>query len=434
MTKTTETNRNNNRVILLFWLIFTTVWIFASINPIKLLFTWNRETWTVVNVEVNEEEDDDWGTYYTYTPIVKYKCWWNVITESARSSSSFKYKRWESINIICDPLNYWNFILYSDFLILLFPIIWLFVLFLYFNSIKWWQTQMGKENTITWNSLLASESIKLSNTAPQNSSSEIIIPKNRHWNNNIQSTSNIPLFFGLFIFWWVSLFLVINLCSWRTSGNILWEIFCTLCSLWATVLIWYGSFKNIQNSNRIKNAKNNIEKWLLTQKNSIVKGFRQSATVLDQTYYEIITTDWNVNFYSERIPWKVIWFNDDISRFLDAEHIIYDPRDPQKALNELHQISNRELLWKYQWVDKILNNVISIKSPKLPDKNILWNYMQVLYTKTEQWLKNQIEQWESYKQPYWIFNGKKIYVWDIIKVYIDPFNEKIYLVDLSILN
>ena len=133
-----------------------------------------------------------------------------------------------------------------------------------------------------------------------------------------------------------------------------------------------------------------------------VAWFQYTSSVLDKKYYQIICNDWKSSFYSEEIIWKTYWYDDYPLKYLHALNIIYDVKNPQKTLYELDNH---------------------------PKKMMLAGWYQV----TSDRLAKQIAWGENYQHPYWIFNDRKVSVWDTINVYIDPNNNKSYLVDLSFL-
>ena len=149
-------------------------------------------------------------------------------------------------------------------------------------------------------------------------------------------------------------------------------------------------------------AKFRIRRWGMTIIQATVIWFQHTADALDNSYYKIICTDWLSEFYSEETAWKIYWFDDIPLDYLSALKIIYNPKNPQKAVQELNSHPKRL---------------------RIPEQ----------YEHTLNRLTKQIAAWDTYQHAYWVFNKKRITVGDTINMYINPDNRRSYLVDLSFL-
>lgn len=196
----------------------------------------------------------------------------------------------------------------------------------------------------------------------------------------------IPLFFG---------YLTIKS---DDDVGIGWILFLSLLAF----LFWYSFIVKLSQYIRSITAKIKIRKWNMAIIQDVVIWFQHTADGMSKSYYHIICTDWISEFFSEETAWQIHWFNDDALTYLRALKIIYDPKNPQKTLYELDNHPKRMMV-------------------------------SGEYEATSNRLTKQISAWESFKQAYWIFNRKRITVWDTINVYIDPNNKNSYLVDLSFL-
>ena len=97
------------------------------------MFTWTQVSWVVTDVIVHED-DDGWDTY---EPVVKYTCGWVTTNKKQWYSSSAHYRVWEKVTVYCDESNPTKFAIKSfwNYMLLLFPLIWLFILFLGVKSL-----------------------------------------------------------------------------------------------------------------------------------------------------------------------------------------------------------------------------------------------------------------------------------------------------------
>ena len=115
----------------LFLWIFSIAWFgfyWFLIFPIHLLmFTRTQATWIVTDVKVHEDDEDG----DTYEPKVKYTCGWITTEQRQWFSSSSHYREWEKVTVYCDESNPTNFTIksFSNYLLLLFPLLWLLVLY-----------------------------------------------------------------------------------------------------------------------------------------------------------------------------------------------------------------------------------------------------------------------------------------------------------------
>lgn len=356
--------KDNYRLALLAGIVFLVLWTFLSIKPVKVFLSWEKTTWTIVWVTPHERTNDDWGTYYTYTPTIQYTCGWEKVTSETRSSSSTKYKVWRSITAFCDPQEPKTLFISSDFLILIMPTIALLVLFIFWHHAISNRRQKEKQPSL---------------------SGDLI--------------SLVGLSFGLLLFSVVLVYLIYSIINGEASGNtMIGIIFVGL----AVRLLRRGVMVKLKEYLRIHNAKSKIERWSMVIIQATIIWFQHTATLLDKNYYQILCSDWTTKYDSEEIQWQVSLFDDMLLKYLEVLGIIYDPKNPQKTLEEL-------------------------------DANPKGTTLNIWYDKVSERLAQQIAAWENYEYPYWTFNGKKLTVWDSINVYIDPNNRKSYLVDLSFL-
>lgn len=360
-----ETNPNKKTYLLalVIWIFFSVLWIILSIKPMKLFISWEKTTWTIVWITPHEHEDDDWGTYYTYTPIIEYNCGWQKVKSSSDSSSSKQHKIWRSITVFCDPKVPDKFSIPEDLFILIMPMLGFFVVFIVWYYVISNRTQRNKKYNVSGN-----------------------------------LTSFIWIFGGFLIFF---MFLCLLIYSGINDGDFRSLIWIILFSI-PVRLLWYGLNVKLKDYIRIKTAKSKIEKWNMVIIQATVIWFQHTADVLDKSYYQIKCSDWTMKYDSEEIEWEISWHDDTPMKYLEMLEIIYDPKNPQKTLEELDAHPKYMMIPSY-------------------------------YEETSQRLTKQIAAWEDYEYPYWIFNWKKVTVWDSINVYIDPNNRKLYLVDLSFL-
>lgn len=98
------------------------------------MFTWTQVPWVVTDVIVHEDDDDG----DTYEPVVKYTCGWITTNQKQWYSSSAHYRVWENVKVFCDESNPTKFAIKSfwNYVMLLFPLVWLLVLFFWVKSLR----------------------------------------------------------------------------------------------------------------------------------------------------------------------------------------------------------------------------------------------------------------------------------------------------------
>jgi hypothetical protein len=91
------------------------------------MFTWTQVPWIVTDVAVHEDDEDG----DTYEPKVEYTCGWITTEQRQWYSSSSHYRVWENVKVYCNENNPTKFAIksFSNYLMLLFPLIWLVVLY-----------------------------------------------------------------------------------------------------------------------------------------------------------------------------------------------------------------------------------------------------------------------------------------------------------------
>ena len=382
-------NKRKRRLLYLLPIIFIVVGINFSKDPVMILLSGEKTIGTVIDVRVYKEINNEWNTYNMYSPIIEYTCWWQTNTQSPGYSSSRKYEVGQSVTVFCDSNDYSQIITYESLYIFSFPLVGIIMLLILIYTFKREEKkkEIAKENKQT-------KSKALKNLLQKNIS-EIEIFKKFHSVkiDNALWTAIIALFASVGIW-----YMFYNFLFGDGEKEISWAIF-----LWIFELVFIYLFI-IKAADYIRTitAKFKIRRWDLTIIQATVIWFQHTADALDSSYYKIICTNGLSEFYSEEIEWKIYWFDDIPLNYLEALKIMYNPKNPQNTLQELD--SHPKRLW-------------------IPDQ----------YEETSQRLTKQIAAWEDYEYPYWIFNGKKITVWDSINVYIDPDNRKSYLVDLSFL-
>ena len=84
--------------------------------------------WIVIDVHINKDSEDG----DTYEPKVKYTCGWVTTEERQWYSSSSHYRVWENVTVYCKDKNPTKFAVksFSNYLTLLFPLVWLFILYI----------------------------------------------------------------------------------------------------------------------------------------------------------------------------------------------------------------------------------------------------------------------------------------------------------------
>lgn len=402
-----NTNRKKStRPIFILPIMFILIWIGFCIIPIKLLFIWEKITWTIVDVRSKESTDDDWNVQTLYSPVIRYTCGWEKVTGSTSYFSSKRYTRNENITVLCNESNPSEFTTYWSFFPLVFTLFGLIALVVQIFNIKNAKIVKKTDNLEKWDNI---EELNFVEEPENTQSSELKPQKNLlqknlsdieffkkfpsvHINNEL-GTAIIFLIFSI-VFWYLIYYLLFG----GEEREVGWAIFASIFELVFLCMFITKLWEFIEHTI----AKRKIRIWNMTMIQAKVTWFQHTADVLDSSYFQILCSDWKSRFKSEETKWRIYKFSDIPLNYLEALKIIYDPKNPQKTLQELD--SHPKRFW-------------------IPDQ----------YEETSQWLVKQIAWWQDYKHAYWIFRGKRITVWDNINVYIDPNNRKLYLVDLSFL-
>lgn len=402
-----NTNKKKpTRPIFILPVICILLWIGFCIKPIKLLFTWEKITWTVVDVRSKESKDDEWNLQTLYSPVIRYTCGWKEVTESPGYFSSQRYTKNESITLLCNESKPTEFVTYWSFVPLIFTLYGLMFLFIQIFNIKNAKKVKKTDNSEEWDDIEELNIIE----EPENTQSLESKPKKNLLQKNLSDIEFFKKFPSVKIdnaLWTAIIALFASVGIWYIIYNFLfgdgekeisWAIFLWIFELVFTYLFIIKTADYI----RAITAKFKIRRWDLIIIQATVIWFQHTADALDSTYYKIICTNGLSEFYSAETEWKIYWFDDIPLNYLEALKIMYNPKNPQKTLYELDNHPQK----------------MRIKSS---------------YKETVSRLIKQISEWENYKKPYWIFNEKMVYIWDTINVYVDPQNSKSYLVDLSFL-
>ena len=399
--------KKSTRLMFILPIISILVWFSFCIIPIKLLFIWEKITWTVVDVRSKESVDDNWNIQTLYSPVIKYTCGWREVTGSLGYFSSKKYIKNQGITVLCNEDNPSEFTTYWGFIPLVFTLFWIFFLFIQINRLKAIKKQNIKAESKYAEDLDDKE--LLDDTYEFNNTETLKLKPQR---NLLQKNLSDIEFFKKFpsvqinnALWIAIIALFASVGIWYLIYNFLfgdgekevsWAIFLWIFELVFLYLFMAKLWEYIGNTI----AKRKIKRWNMTIIQAKVIWFHHTADALDNSYYQILCSDGESRFKSEEVRWKIYRFNDVPLDYLEALNIIYDPKNPQKTLQEL------DIHPKRLWISE-------------------------QYEDTSQRLVKQIAAWKDYEYPYWIFNWKRITVWDTINVYIDPANKKSYLVDLS---
>ena len=366
----------------------------------KLLISWDKVMGKIISVTSTKHENDEWKTYYMYSPTVEYNCWWSTVTQNVGTSSTTKYMAGKDIVVFCESKNPTNFMIIDD---------------VFFGPI------------VLIISLMATIACLVG-----------ILPKSKKNSLPIGMPINIPftiILLGTFIIFW-SLWLYFTYSLFKRGVSkwaLLWApIGCIVARI---VRNWF--IYKLEEHLRIAIAKKKVKRWRMIPVQLTIIWFKFSGEIMEtDRYYQIICSDWQKEFYSEEMLWEVSWFQKNSFEYLEGLKIIYNPKNPQETLDKL---KNSE--FKASKTDRTIINVIEAIWKLNPGNsnndidygeatNSMEKYVDWLYKQTVARLNRQIEQWDQYRHPFLIFNWIRIYVWDSINVYIDPHNKKSYLVDI----
>ena len=395
-----KNKKNNNRFAAILCLGFLILWLILGANPMKLLISWDKVMGKIVSVNSTKHENDEWKTYYMYSPTIEYTCWWSTVTQKTKSSSSTKYIEGKNIVVLCDPNDPTNFMIIDDvirgLIVLIIP-------------------------------LMAAIACLIG-----------MLPKSKKNSLPIGMPISIPtiiILLGAFIvFWSFWLYSIYSLIIWGVSvWALLWApIGCIVAWVLRNSLIY-----KLEEHLRIAIAKKKVKRWKMLPVQMTIIWFKFSGEVMEtDCYYQIICSDWQKELYSEEMLWKVSWFQTKSFEYLEGLKIIYNPKNPQETLDKLNDseylasktdrmiINITKIFWKLN-LSNSSEDVDNVEVTNSMEKYVDW-----LHKQTVARLNRQIKQWDQYKQPYLIFNWIRIYVWDSINVYIDPHNKKSYLVDI----
>ena len=244
-----------------------------------------------------------------------------------------------------------------------------------------------------------------------------IINMEKH-NNATKSTISLILLFVVFIA--IDIFLLIK-----------WTSIEALAIFWIfTIILWLWIYSNIQSALKIKKAKRLKRKWLAHPIDAKIIRFQLSQSNWDKTDYSFVVSDWETEFISEPFRWEITWYDEEMLRCLLTVCINYNILDIEPTIKEIEQIETTEDIRNHRFncspqAAKLLSSYASAAWTDLD-----WLLSRV--KRCEEYLKSQSNN-PSFRRSYLQYKDHQIYIWDVVKVYIDPSDSSIYWIDTDYL-
>jgi hypothetical protein len=197
-----------------------------------------------------------------------------------------------------------------------------------------------------------------------------------------------------------------------------------------TVILWAWIYSNIQSALKLKKAKRLKKKWIAHPIDAKVIRFQLSQSNWEKSDYCFVASDWESEFVSEPFKWEITWYDEERLRCLLIVCIDYNILDIESTIKEIEQIQTTEDIMN-RWQNhsahaaKLLN---SYASAVWTDFNWLLSNIR----RCEEYLKSQANN-PNFHRSYLEYNNRRIFVWDIVKVYIDPSDNSVYWIDTDYL-
>ena len=237
-------------------------------------------------------------------------------------------------------------------------------------------------------------------------------------NSSRKTTISLTLLFIVFV--GLDFFLLIRWAS-IESLTIFW-IF--------TVILWLGIYSNIKNSLKNKKARNLKRKWIAHPIDAKIIRFQLSQSNWDKTDYCFIASDWQSEFISEPFEWEITWYDEERLRCLPSACIDYNILNIEPTIEEIEKIQTAEDIMN-RWQNR------SVHAAKLLNSytSATWTFSDSLLSQIKrsgEYLKSQVNN-PNFHRSYLQYQNHQIFVWDIVKVYIDPSDSSIYWIDTDYL-
>ena len=232
--------------------------------------------------------------------------------------------------------------------------------------------------------------------------------------------TTIFLIFLFIIFICIDIFLLIK-----------WNSFEILGLFWiCTVLRWLWIYSNIQSALKLKKAKRLKKKWIAHPIDAKIIRFQLSQSNWEKSDYCFIASNWETEFMSEPFRWEITWYDEERLRCLPIVCIDYNILDIESAIKEIEQIQTTEDIMN-RWQNRSAHAAKLLSSYA----TAVWNDFDWLLSRIkrcEEYLKSQVNN-PNFHRSYLEYDNRKIFVWDIVKVYIDPSDSSVYRIDTDYL-
>ena len=210
-----------------------------------------------------------------------------------------------------------------------------------------------------------------------------------------------------------------------------WASVETFAIFWIfTLILWAWIYSNIQSMLKLKKAKRLKKRWIAHPIDAKIIRFQLSQSNWEECDYCFVASDWESEFISEPFKGEITWYDEKRLRCLLTVCINYNILDIESTIKEIEQIqttgdisSRRQS--RSAHAAKLLN---SYASAAWTDFSWLLSNIR----RCEEYLNSQINN-PNFHRSYLEYDNRKIFIWDIVKVYIDPSDSSVYWIDTDYL-
>lgn len=232
--------------------------------------------------------------------------------------------------------------------------------------------------------------------------------------------TTISLIFLFVIFIGIVLFLAVK-----------WASLEALAIFWIfTIILWAGIYSNIQSALKLKKAKRLKKRWIAHPIDAKIIRFQLSQLSWDKADYCFVASNWESEFMSEPFRWEITWYDEERLRCLPIVCIDYNILDIEPTIKEIEQIQTAEDImnrWQNRsaYAAKLLGSYASS----------VWTDFEGLLSRVKRCEEYLISQRNNpnFHRSYLGYKNHKIFVWDVVKVYVDPSDSSVYWIDTDYL-
>ena len=230
----------------------------------------------------------------------------------------------------------------------------------------------------------------------------------------------LSLLFLFIVFFCIDLFLMTK-----------WASIEALAIFWIfTVILWVWVYSSIQSALKLKKAKKLKKKWIAHTIDAKIIRFQLSQSNWEKTDYCFVASDWESEFISEPFNWGITWYDEKRLRCLLTVCINYNILDIGSTIKEIDQIQTTEDIMN-RWQSRS-GHAAKLLSSYASAAWTDFDWLLSSIRRCKEYLESQVNN-PNFHRSYLEYNNRKIFVWDIVKVYIDPSDTSVYWIDTDYL-